>query len=286
MPFDFGFDFRGDAGYVTDPSYAAPVLGEAYPHVYTNGDMQTVTAGFISANAAGVDRDDTIDPRLAGINLWGNPGITFQVDLPQAGQYIVDFAVGDASTFSHPTNPVVLLDNATVLSSFDGTNVIGATHGSFVDATGVTHDAPIADWDLVRNTATYTFATTTCILDLQVASDNACLVHLRLTLVEAPPPPPPPSPRTQPWIFTVADVGKWSGSTPSDVQLYPKSLKWFGDDIADGDELKISHKSGGVAFRHFATAADTGVEFEFPEGTVWHGMILDSVPTGELHIYF
>lgn len=100
---------------------------------------------------------------------------------------------------------------------------------------------------------------------------------------EGPPPPPPSGPAGEPWILTVDDI---DADPPLLVDLYPKSLKWFGDDIADGDELQISDQNGHVIFRHFATAADTGCEFEFPEGTVWHGVNLDSCPTGELYLYF
>lgn len=98
-----------------------------------------------------------------------------------------------------------------------------------------------------------------------------------------PPPPPPSGPSTQPWVLTDDDV---DADPPLLVDVYPKHLKWVGDDIADGDELQISDQNGHVVFRHFATAADTGVTFDFPKNTVWHGFNLDSCPTGELYLYF
>src|SRR5208337_4927869 len=100
---DFGFDFRATLGFVTDPTYAAAVLGEAYPHTYTNGLSNTISAGFTLAavNVNTRDRSAAGDARLAGENQNGpgNAGspsfVTFEIALPVAGAWIIQAAFGD-----------------------------------------------------------------------------------------------------------------------------------------------------------------------------------------------
>src|SRR6185503_13784763 len=130
MPFDMGFNFRANAGYVTDPNYCVPVLGELYPHTYTNVNGDSINAGFDSAPSGTVDRINDAtqgfpqEIRLAGINYKSNNGspVLFKVDLssgsaPGAGTYTVDLAVGDFN-FSHQ-NAFQVKDTNTVL--IDGT---------------------------------------------------------------------------------------------------------------------------------------------------------------------
>lgn len=69
------------------------------------------------------------------------------------------------------------------------------------------------------------------------------------------------------------------------IKVKPKKLKWIGESIADGDELKISDVSG-VIFRHFATADDTGVEFAFPPDYACFGFVLNTISHGECYVWF
>ena len=41
---------------------------------------------------------------------------------------------------------------------------------------------------------------------------------------------------------------------------YVTHVKWFGEDIADGDELQLTDTAGNVLFDHFSTAADLGYD--------------------------
>lgn len=52
MSFDFGLSFRNTLPYVTDPSYVAAVLFELFPHTYTNGQGNTLPAGWNAASGA------------------------------------------------------------------------------------------------------------------------------------------------------------------------------------------------------------------------------------------
>ncbi len=196
MAFDMGFDFRETAGYVTDPTYAVPVLGEAYPHTYTNGNGDSINAGWVNGFRSKTNRDSTKDVRLAGLNnvyTDTNGGIgDFRIDLasgsaPGAGTYTIDNAIGAYDTAS-AVDLATLKDNTTVVltmvSSFTSTIA-----GHFLDATGMDRNPGSGSWDSVRTTASATFATTTAICHIEntSASGNAAQwAHFRLTLEEVP----------------------------------------------------------------------------------------------------
>lgn len=189
MAFDFGFNFRQTAGFVTDPAYAAPVLGEASPTTYTNGNGLSINAGWsVSLGATTINAAAANDPRIAGVNYHANDaaGPHFDVDLssgsaPGSGTYKVDLAVG------HPgganTQDFKLFDNTTLL--IDGTNAgvgINTAADHFVDAT-LADVSATTTW--TGATANKVFATTTP--KLQIAIDNigdfTTLAHFRLTAV-------------------------------------------------------------------------------------------------------
>ncbi len=89
-----GFDFRASAEFVTDPPGDTDVIfSTVYP---TTGTLTTYgwsyTANFVTRN-----RDNTIDPRLAGVNYVNNGApAAFYVDLPAPGTYNLALAMGDA----------------------------------------------------------------------------------------------------------------------------------------------------------------------------------------------
>jgi hypothetical protein len=201
MSFDMGFNFRGTAGYVTDQAYAVPVLGEAYPHTYTNGNGDSVNAGWTSAPAGIANRAAGNDARLAGINYSQNNlgACDFQVDLssgsaPGAGTYTIDLAFGDAS-FANDQDFRVL-DNTTILIDGGGGTPIHTATGHYLDAT-VTDVAATTSW--TGTTVNKTFATTTCLLRNAVppgAASNSTAAHFRLTAAGAAVPDTPIRPRT------------------------------------------------------------------------------------------
>jgi hypothetical protein len=185
MAFDMGFNFRGTSGYVTDPSYAVPVVGESYPHTYTNGDGKSINGGWTLAVSI-LDRDDTNDPRLAGINYHFASAREFQIDLssgsaPGAGTYTVDVAYGDAGG-GHTGIAYRVKDNTTVV--IDGTTGgLGTTtaEDEYLDAT-VSKITATANW--TGTTVNIAFATTTVAVEPVAISDASTLAHFRLTLVE------------------------------------------------------------------------------------------------------
>ena len=184
MAFDMGFNFRSTAGFVTDPSYAVPVLVETYPHTYTNGDGKSLNGGWVSALAFAQDESTSPDVRLAGINyVFVSTGADmFRVDLssgsaPGAGNYTVDIAAGQWS--QGRTLEYELRDSATpVITGVEKTTAAN----EFVDATQTIRSPGTSSWDLVRVTADVTFSTTTVNLALIITSVFSMVAHFRLTL--------------------------------------------------------------------------------------------------------
>ena len=188
MAFDLGFNFRGTAGYVTDPAYGVPVLGEAYPHTYTAANGYSMNGGWTAAPSGSIDRASSNDPRIAGIQYKEN-GFGerfFQADLssgsaPGAGDYTADLALGD--TFANK-QAFKLYDDTSVL--IDGTNG-GAGYsteaGHYIDAT-LTDVTASTTW--TGTTVSKTFATTTAKVGIAAAdagfSLSTTIAHFRLTL--------------------------------------------------------------------------------------------------------
>jgi hypothetical protein len=189
MPFDMGFDFRGTAGFVTDPSYAVPVLAEAFPHTYTNGNGQSITAGVGPVSDGNNDIASGNDPRIAGYRYRQNNGIptVWQIDLnsgsaPGAGTYTLDVAMGSPNqTFSMTS---IIKDTASpVLDLTNGGSGYLVAEGHFTDATGA-DVAATTSW--TGTTVEKVFATTTLNIEIGpiALTGFTCLAHFRLTLVE------------------------------------------------------------------------------------------------------
>ena len=189
MPFDMGFDFRGNAFGLTDPDYAVLVAQDAYPHTFTNVNGDSVNAGWTTGPGGAQNVDDANDVRIAGNNYSRNDGVpdVFKVDLssgsaPGAGPYTIDVAAGDPVQTRNIS--FRLLDDATVL--IDGTGPIATATDHFVDAT-LADVAATTTW--TGATASKTFASTTANLEIGTADETpgfsfTTLAHFRLTLVE------------------------------------------------------------------------------------------------------
>jgi len=145
---NFGFDFRATLGYVTDPSYAAAVLGEAYPNTYSNADGASIVAGW-TGGVATRDRIAWAEPRLAGLNGSDGSGtITFKVALPGPGQYGIVAAFGDEGndetctvTFADDTATIVTYTGVSVASfhSMDASGNVYEDHVFFASQTPLVH---------------------------------------------------------------------------------------------------------------------------------------------------
>ena len=172
------FDFRATSGYVTDPANCSPVLGDAYPHTYSNG----ITAGW-NGGPATEDDSSSVDARLAGVNNKYNQGVqlTFRIDLDAAESKDIRAAFGNA-TNSSGYQYVQLLDDTTVIATID--QPTGESAGQWYDATGVLRTSS-SDW--VNNNAVLTHVFTSTILNIIIGTptnpDVCCsgINHVRVT---------------------------------------------------------------------------------------------------------
>lgn len=137
MAFPQGINFRGTAGYVTDPTnydYSITTTAD-YPRTSAQGN----TIGWEGNLGFSVDRDSTVaNKRLAGTAASFGGAPNFRIDLPATGSYNVGVATGDATNAS--TNQVTeLYDTTTLLQTL--VNDASIASGSFVDATNTEYTA-------------------------------------------------------------------------------------------------------------------------------------------------
>lgn len=193
MPFDMAFDFRGTAGFVTDPSYGVPALGELYPHTYTNADGKSINAGLATGAGSALNRNATFDPIIAGMNFISNDGSgdTFQIDLssgsaPGAGTYNIYLAMGDTGGGVERTHYFEVKDGTTQLidGTGGGSGVVSSVN-NLLDATLT--NIPQSDNPWVSTPASKVFATNTAKVMLGHAAIGAqtCFAHFRLVLTAA-----------------------------------------------------------------------------------------------------
>ena len=125
-----GFDFRGSQNFVNDPPGAAGVTQNTiFPTV---GGLTTYGWSYTATLGAG-NRNNSVDPRLAGINFVNNgtPG-QFYVDLPAPGTYSLSLAVGDDGYPACLVQcQVQFLDGSTLLATMTGGPI---NMGYFYDA--------------------------------------------------------------------------------------------------------------------------------------------------------
>lgn len=158
-----GFDFRDTAGYVTDTgnnTYAIDAgfhnASGSYP-ITRNG----VTFGWLDTGQFGADRNSGVDARFAGINYSnGGASSSFEVDLPAAGSYTINLAIGD-DQFAQTANGVKIYDNTTLLRTIGPTSTAA---GSFTDAFGKTWSE--ANWPANNVPVSLVFSSTKLIINL------------------------------------------------------------------------------------------------------------------------
>ncbi|MGH9522707.1 MAG: hypothetical protein ACRD3E_09270 [Terriglobales bacterium] len=188
--FDAGFDFRATSTYVTDPAFATyqvvnsgGVPAETYPTTRTvNGAAATFGWESGTTNLGpGRDRSSSVDARLAGVNqvAAAKPGnAVWRLELPAAGAYDVDLAVGDAT--SSQVENVEIQDGTAAVISFTNVSV---SAGAFLDASGVVRSTA-ANWVANHATRRITFLTTTLRVVLKPpTASSSTIAHLRVTRV-------------------------------------------------------------------------------------------------------
>ncbi len=117
---DAGFNFRATSDYATDGVQEIGIIGQFFPTNFSvNG--KAVQAGWTgSGPTLAADRNNALDRRLAGVNGKANDGtqISFNVTLPQVGNWRVFFALGDAGS-SQPAHYIQLQDGVVPFATYD-----------------------------------------------------------------------------------------------------------------------------------------------------------------------
>jgi hypothetical protein len=182
MAFPQGVDFRNTSGYVSDPTNCTYELGASntdYPTTTPQGNNIGWETGFVAFNAR--DRDNTLDPRLAGCNFTNVAQATFRIDLPSSGSYTINLALGD--DFSGWSEKLQVFDGTTSLFTVSGTNSAVSGWGGF-DANGNSYTSATA-WVSANPTAgggtggnSQSFSTTIARFQLGDGSNIATLAHI------------------------------------------------------------------------------------------------------------
>lgn len=174
MSWDKGFNFRGSAGYVTDGADETYVIAsDAYPTT-RNG----VTFGLEDTFLFNLDRDATVDRRLAGMLGDFAVGKRFRVDLLVSGNYAITVALGDAA--SAQVMRWKLRDNTTELVAW---NVTTTNVKEWYDATGVLRTD--SSWPATLLWIAQPFLSSICRIatDDVLPSTSSTLAHLRMVAI-------------------------------------------------------------------------------------------------------
>ena len=170
-----GYDFRASLAYVMDP--ANHVFIDATP-IYPTTDGHGLQSGWVTNAPEERDRDDTIDPRLAGLCFSDtNLTRTFRVTLPSTGSYQIRLALGDI--FAHAGQELRVFDNTTEFIT-----ITAASNGAvqWIDASGVLRTS-VADW--VSNNVAVTRSFTSTTLNVQLGpGDGTTPTHLAHLSIE------------------------------------------------------------------------------------------------------
>lgn len=158
-------NFRGTSGYVTDGANQTYCLADVSPT--TRGGN---TFGWQISGMNAVDRDNTLDPRFAGINFGG---ADFLFTLPRTGLFHVNYVLGDAGGFAH-TQTAIVKDNTTTLLTGSSISTSGTQFADINNTIYSTSAAYIAG----SVPLALTFATTSFVLSF---SGTAVICSITIT---------------------------------------------------------------------------------------------------------
>ena len=181
-----GFNCRATLGYVTDGAneiFVSDAFG-AYPQSKTI-DGDTFNCGWETAPAHSRDRNSGLDARLAGaVYTLSASGISpvFRIDVPNAGDYGIQVAMGEASFASNAKYEV--RDTTTALITLTETNI---AQENYVDAS-LFERSSAANWVSAQVEVTKTVATTIFRFVIQEpAANHSALAHFAIKLITAAP---------------------------------------------------------------------------------------------------
>lgn len=245
---DYGFNFRASVG---------PPPSDAANTTYVNGDTYpTVRNGITFGWGSAVLTFDSggAEARLYGINYAATGSATFQVDLPAAGTYTFQLAMGFQGA-PLTSQKLIVKDNTTTLLTIGP-----STATNFLDATGTSYSA--ANWPASETSVSLTFATTTAFFVIgPPTTDNVAIAHIFLSSVTS----------TSIIEFdSKSDGGSVTGTSltwnHTIVSAINSLLLVYFDVVSTTDDL-TSVTCGGVAMNPTITAYD---EFSGSGTHIWH----------------
>lgn len=187
--YDIGLDFRASSGFVTDPNYAVPVLGETSATTKNAANGSSVTFQWMSFPGGTRDRSASVDPRLAGINFISSTAQEFRITGFTPGTYNVGVAMGDEGSLQGNAGQPFTIDfndgtGGTNLLHVSETGVISANN--YVDATSVLRTSD-TDWVANNKTSQITTSSTTLsIVFTPTSGQNLPIAHIRITSLSTP----------------------------------------------------------------------------------------------------
>lgn len=179
MSLDKGWNFRADAGFVTDGANETYMLAASD----TNSGQYPITRNGMTFGWNGIigrqDRQSGNDRRLAGINYLNDNPCNFRVDLLNAGTYVIHLALGDPDGGFSGSESVEIRDDSTLLATID---YAGNVSQRFDDATGT--QLTEVTWPTTEVGVSLAFATTTFKLNfLTDIFEGGPITHLRIVEV-------------------------------------------------------------------------------------------------------
>jgi hypothetical protein len=209
MPWVKLFNFRASSTFGGfDTAEGANETYVLFDDVYPT-TRKAVTFGAISGAAQARDRNSGIDRRLAGVHFTdpGSP-VSFRVDLPAAGDYLINLALGDHD-LERADGLVVLRDDTTPRITIDHTTGFTVSTDRWRDASDALLDDEDAGAGPYGTSVTVPFATTTLILISGSATRPGWVAHMRVAQVEAGGEPPVAGGSYQQTIIRTRGYGRW-----------------------------------------------------------------------------
>ncbi len=170
-----GVPFRTTAGFVTDLSgddpefFASGTFGTTYPRTTAQGN----TVGWEGVDTIVTrDREAGNDSRLAGIQGNNGPAtaVTYRIDLPSAGSYLLNWASGDADYV-----------NGSAVDLYDGASRLRALSTGTTSAANRDVELTNITWPTSNTAITATFASTICrFTSVPNGSNTMCFTYFKI----------------------------------------------------------------------------------------------------------
>lgn len=157
MAFPQGIDFRSTSAYVTDPTDHTYEISTTANYPRTSAQGNTVGWETITGTLNGRDRSTSVDARIAGLifNSSTTGNMTYRIDLPSSGSYLIKGAAHDAITGVKDTKLEVSDTTTLLVTAWDQASMV------FLEPVDITNVKMAASsWPSGQGSRTLTWSTT------------------------------------------------------------------------------------------------------------------------------